>query len=280
MMATKPIFDDVEPWPVQQPNPRAVIGGNKPPLEEVIPAEFRAALLAERADFMTLMDNYLGAGDPNSEAYKEGAVQRAKVTNEETLGSCAKVINTLRAMEKHVSETHVAVKAPYLLGSNLCDAEKNALVGRINHGRDHVQGLMDDYANEQLRLQRIETARLAKERADELAAHAAEQRRLEDEARAKNAPAPTLAPPPPPLAPPPAAARQPYRTDGATVSMGTEWRSRVDNYTQAFKHVSADAGVRAAIDKAIQARVKATKGNNGKPLAGVTMSEVAKTSSR
>ncbi len=269
-MATKPIFDDVAPWPAQQSNPRAVIGDNKPPLEELIPAEFRAALLAERADFLTLMDNYLGAGDPNSEDFKEGAVHRARVTDEATLGSCGKVINALRAMEKHVSETHKTVKDPYLLGGRLVDAEKNALVGRIYAGRDRVQGLMDDYAAEQLRLQR---KREAEARAAELEA-ATERKRLEDLAR-ENGLTAALPPPPPP---PPPRAQAPVRTDGATVSLGTEWSGRVTDYTKAFRRVKDDAKVREAIDAAINRIVKASKGSIVIP--GVENVERAKTSSR
>ena len=49
-------------------------------------------------------------------------------------------IVALRAMEKHISDTHVAVKAPYLLGSRLCDTEKNQLIARIRQRFGGVSG--------------------------------------------------------------------------------------------------------------------------------------------
>jgi hypothetical protein len=270
-MTTKPIFDDIAPWPERKTAPSpAPIGHNKPPLEELIPVEFRAALLGERPDFLTLMDNYLGAGDPNSEDYKPGAVHRAKCTDEETLGNCGKVINTLRAILSHAEATHKAVKEPYLSGGRLVDAELNAIKGRVLAGRAIVQGLMDDYANEQLRLRRIEEARLAKEVADA----AAERKRLEDKARETGVFHEYVAPPVAAPLPVPA----PIRTDGATVSLGTEWYAIIDDYAKAFRHVKDDSKVREAIDAAIGKIVKASKANTNIP--GVRAMERAKTSSR
>lgn len=264
-MATKPIFDDVAPWPVQkqaEPNPRAVMGNNAPPPEEAIPAEFRAALLDGEPDFLQLVDDYLGVGDPNSEGYKEGAVHRAKADSEETLASCGKVINALRLMEKRISDTHTAIKAPYLLAGRLVDAEKNALVGRIAIGRNRVQGLMDAYAQAEFLKRKAEEQRRAEEQAV-----------LEKLATENNLEA--ALPPPPPPAPRPTA---PIRTDGATVSLGTEWVGTVTDYSKAFKKVKDDAKVKEAIDAAIKRIVKATKG--AVLIPGVTITEQAKTSAR
>ena len=46
---TKPVFDDVPEWPSQGPAPR---DHNRPPPEELIPLEFREALLSDRPDFL------------------------------------------------------------------------------------------------------------------------------------------------------------------------------------------------------------------------------------
>lgn len=240
------------------------IGHNKPPLEELIPQEFRTELLGEKADFFVILERYLGRGDPNAEDYVEGAVDRAKCTSEEELGRCGEVINALRKIDQIVTGVHKRVKDPYLTAGRLVDAEKNALVGRILAGRDRVQGKMNDYAFDQR-----EIARKAELQRQE------DRRRLEELARENNVEA--VLPPPPP--PPPKA--EPIRSDGgATVSLGTEWRSTVEDYVKAFKHVKNDAKVREAIDAAIQRLVKATKGNNDKPLAGVRMFEAAKVSAR
>ncbi len=90
---------------------------NRPPLEELIPLEFREELLRDKPDFLKLMDDYLGTDDA------EGAVHRAACANDDDLGKCGKLINALRAMEKRVGDTHVTVKAPYLQGGRLVDLE-------------------------------------------------------------------------------------------------------------------------------------------------------------
>ena len=91
-------------------------GHNRPPLEELIPLEFREEVQKINADAYQLMDDYLGTGDPETEDFKPGAVHRAACTDEESLGRCGRVINALRALEKVVADAHVAVKAPYLQG--------------------------------------------------------------------------------------------------------------------------------------------------------------------
>lgn len=267
-MATASMFPDVAPWPEAKAdeNPRAVIGNNEPPLEERIGAEFRDALLTERADFMTLLDQLLGkpGADPNSEDQSAlGSVHRARCDSDDTLGRCGELVKRLRACEGLVSAVHVTVKKPYLDAGRAVDAEKNALVARIGTGRNMVQGLMDDYANEQL----------AKRCAAEADA-AAQRAKLEALARENNVEA---ALPPPPA---PAPVRSgPVRSDGgATVSLGTEFVSTVTDYAKAFKKVKDDAKVREAIDAAIQRTVKAAKGKIEIP--GVTIAERAKTSAR
>lgn len=244
---------------------------NRPPLEELIPLEFREELLRDQPEFLKTMDLYLGAGDPDSEDYVEGSVYRAKCDDDDQLARCGKVIKALREMQARVDATHVAVKAPYLLGGRLVDAEKNALTGRIKVGRDLVQDMMDEYGAEQLRKQRAEEKRLADLRAEE----AAKQRALEAEAKANNAPPP---PRPQPAAIEPPRKMAPLRTDGAVVSIGTEWDCEIEDYAKAFKKVKDDAKVREAIEAAIKRIVKATKGATVIP--GVRQFERAKTSSR
>ncbi|NIJ18458.1 hypothetical protein FHS95_000127 [Sphingomonas naasensis] len=264
-MATASIFHDVAPWPEAKadPNPRAVIGGNVPPLEERIHAEFRDALLSERADFMTLLDQLLGKANPDPEKPEDfGSVHRAKCDNDETLGRCGELVKRLRACEGLVSAVHVTVKKPYLDAGRAVDAEKNALTARIGAGRARVQGLMDDYANEQLRLRREREAEEAAQRA-----------KLEQLARENNVEAAL-----PPAAPAPVRSA-PVRSDGgATVSLGTEHVATVTDYAKAFKKVKDDAKVREAIDAAIQRVVKAAKGKIEIP--GVDIAERAKTSAR
>jgi len=262
-MATK--FADVKPWPETkaEPNPRAVIGGNEPPLTERIPAEFREALLTERADFMAKLDDLLGKVNPDPEKPEDlGAVHRAVCKDEDTLGRCGTLRKALRSAEQLVEAVHVAVKRPYLEAGRAVDAEKNALMARIGAGRDRVQRLMDDYADEQLQERR-------KREAEALA----ERQKLEALAKEHNLEAAL-----PPVAPEPARTA-PIRSDGgATVSFGVEHISTVEDYAKAFKKVKDNAKVREAIDAAIQKLVKDAKGKIEIP--GVRIAERAKTSAR
>lgn len=261
MPIKKPIFDDVKPFPGEMLNPRAAIGDNKPPPEEVIPQEFRAALIGEKAEFYEVLDRYLGTGDPNFETYKPGVVDRAVCETDDQLGRCGDVVKALRAAGQLVTKVHNAVKEPYLFAGKLCDAEKNALVGRIAVGREKVESQMNAYVAEKRRQEREEQQRLADER-----------RKLEELARQNNVEAAL----PPPVAP---AKVKPVRSDGgATVSLGTEWLHETEDYALAFPTVMTDAKVREAIDAAIKRIVKATKG--AQEIPGVRVYEAIKTSAR
>lgn len=272
-MATqaKSMFPDVAPWPEKkaeveiEPNPRAVIGGNEPPLEERIAMEFREALLGERADFMVKLDQLLGKVNPDPENPEDlGSVHRAKCEDDVTLGKCGDLARSLRACVELVNSAHTVVKKPYWDAGKAVDAEKNALIGRIGTGQQIVKQLMDDYAQEQLRLRREKEAE-----------DAAELKRQQDEARenGEDAVAPAPAPAPAPVR------SEPIRSDGgSTVSMGGEHVATVVDYAKAFRKVKDNAKVREAIDAAIQKLVKETKGKVEIP--GVTITERAKTSAR
>lgn len=281
--ATKPVFDDVKPWPGENPasNPRAVMGDNKPPLEESIPAEFREALLSERADFYQKLDDLLGreADEANGIDAVEGALQRAKCATEDDYAKCGLLVKTLRACSQLVDRVHKSVKQPYLDAGRAVDAQKNALNTRIQAGMTAAETLQKEFVREQERLANIEREKAAE------AQREADARRAELEALAKEKGLEDALPPAPePTFTPetfnPLGLGSPVRTDGATVSAGKEWKSRVEDYSKAFKHVKNDAKVREAIDAAIQRHVKATKGNNGKPLSGVHMFEDVKVTNR
>lgn len=274
-MATKPVFPDVAPWPEAKAAP-APIGHNMPPLEERIPAEFRQALLEEQADFYQKLDDLLGKGGPNAEGYVTGSVDRAKCTNADELAKCGVLVNILRKAKQRVEKVHKEQKQPHLDAGRLVDQQKNALVTRFDNAGQYVEGLQRDYQREQNRLAEIERQKLLDEQRE------ADQRRADLEALAKdNGLEDALPPAPEPVFVPELPTRSaPIRTDGATVSTGMEWKSQVQDYAKAFKHVKTDAKVREAIDAAIQRHVKATKGNGGKELAGVRMFEDVRVNNR
>jgi len=253
------------PGETVDPNPRATIGNNEPPIEERIPLEFREALIELEADFFKVLETYVGVTDAETGEHKNGQVDIAKCANDVQLGKCGEVVNTLRKLGQRVEAAHKQVKEPYLLGGRLVDAERRALMSRIEDGGNRVQGLMNKYAAD-----KREEERKARVKAEE------ERCRLEELARENNLEA---ALPPVEAAPP--VKTEPVRSlGGATVSVSTEWQSEVTDYAKAFKHVKNDAKVREAIDAAIKRLVKATKGNNGKELAGVIMREGVKAGAR
>lgn len=256
-----PTFVGVKPWPQQEPNPRAQIGGNEPPLEERIHADFREALLSEKPDWEALLDRYLGKGDPESEGYVEGIVDRAAAFDDESVGKCGEVQKALRLALGIVNDVHKEQKKPHLEAGRLVDAEANALRTRINAGGQKVQTIMDDYAeSERLRKRRLQMIEGRKRQA------------LEDLAKEHNLEAalPEAAPPP---------KSEPIRSDGgATVSTSIDWNIEITDYTLAFEHVKNVAAVREAIDKAIKALNKTSKGKV--PLAGVIITERAKAQAR
>lgn len=267
-MATQPIFEDVKPWPMAaDTNPRAVIGGNQPPIEERIPAEFREALLEEKPHFLTVLEKYVGKGDPNSEGYVEGAAYRAKASDEETLARCGDLQSALRKAEAYISGVHTAQKAPFLLGGRLVDAEKNAFVGpggSITRARNHVQRVMDDY-----------TAKLINERRKSAADAEADRQRLLALAR-ENDIDETLVP----VAAAPKVAA-PIRSDaGSTISIGTRWEPRIIDFAKAYKKVKDDAKVKEVIEAAIKRLAKASGADGDTKWPGVEFTEVAKSSAR
>lgn len=285
-MATKPIFDDVKPWPSPS-EPLAPRDHNKPPLEEVIPLEFREELLRERPEFLAKLDQFVDAAD------------RAEAKDDETLGRCGDLVKGYRALIQHIDAAHKAVKQPYLDGGRLVDAEKNALTARVTAAKQKVEAIGNAFVAERNARIKAEQDRIAAEQraAAELAA-AAEREREEAEAvaiaaldsanteaerqaameqvqaataKAEEAMASAS------LAPAAAAKPEPVRSDaGATVSGKQEWKSEVTDFEVAFIAVSDNPKVREAIEKAVAQLVKAGK----REIAGVRIWPVAKANFR
>jgi len=247
---------------------RASIGHNAAPLEEMIPVEFRVALTEDRPDFLLKLAQVIDAAE------------RMSVTDDESLGKAGEFANLIRACEKHISNTHETVKAPYLLGSRLVDAEKRTFLARLDPVKQKVQFAMNDYMAEREAKRRAEEARIAAEQraaaeAAEAAARAAQQAEREAELAMLNAAnederiaaaerafiaadaamnameAASQAPAQPKRA-------EPVRSDaGATVSGKTVWNSEVQDYAKAFKMVRSNPKVQEAIAAAVSGLVRA-----------------------
>lgn len=253
------------PLPGESP---ASLGHNRAPLEELIPVEFRAALTEDRPDFLLKLDQVIDAAE------------RVNVTDDESLGKAGEFANLIRACEKHIGNAHETVKAPYLLGSRLVDAEKRAFLARLDPVKQKVQFAMNDYMAEREAKRRAEEARIAAEQraaaeAAEAAARAAQQAEREAELAMLNAAnederiaaaeraaiaadeamsameAASHAPAQPKKA-------EPVRSDaGATVSGKKVWNSKVEDAAKAFKAVKSDPKVIEAIEAAVARLVRA-----------------------
>lgn len=282
----KPAFDDVAEWPAPVPAVAAA-GHNRPPIEEVIPQEFREELLRDKPDFLQRFDDLIGAAE------------RAVATDEDSLGRCGNLVNAYRSCINHIDATHKAVKQPYLDGGRLVDAEKNALRLRVDDAKRRVEAISNAFVAKRDAEQKAERERLlAEQRKAAEAAAAAEREREEAERKAAEAiamadseaereearraadaaaaraeeamSAAALAPAMPDRL-------DPVRSDeGAVVSSKQEWCSEVEDYTKAIKHCRSDPKVREAIDASIKRLVKAGQ----RELAGVRIWPVAKASFR
>jgi hypothetical protein len=287
-MATNPIFDDVPAWPEQRsqaaPPPA---GHNRPPLDELIPQEFREALLADKPEFLKKLDALVDAAE------------RAKADDDETLGRCGDLVKSYRAIIAHVEATHKAVKAPYLEGGRLVDAERKAMLAPVEAAKAKVEAIGNAYVAKREAEAKAERARIeAEQRAAAEAAARAERERIEAEQAAARAAADAEseeereaaasaaaeaarraeeAQRAAALAPAAPAERTLIHSDaGATVGGKQEWLCEVEDYTKAMRHVRSDPKVKEAIDAAIKRLVRAGQ----RELTGVRIWPVAKANFR
>lgn len=283
-MATK--FADVPAWPEPKSSPPPA-GHNRPPLDELIPAEFREELLREQPEFLLRLDDLIGSAS------------RAQATNDDELGRCGNLVNAYRKALAHVGNVHKVVKQPYLDGGRLVDAEKNVLVERIEAAKRKVEHIGDVYVADKRAKEEAERKRIeAEQRAAAIEAARAEQAARDAEEAAARAAADATTDAEREAAQADAARKQaeaeeamaaaalaaaaptkaePVRSDeGATVSGKQEWKSEVTDYEVAFMAVADDEKVREAIDKAIARRVKA----GSRKIEGVRVWPVAKANFR
>lgn len=284
----KPVFPDVPEWPEAKAEPSpAHIGHNKPPLEEIIPEEFRAELLRHRPDFLTRLDQSVDAAD------------RAEAVDDESLGRCGDLVKLYRTIIQHVEETHKAVKQPYLDSGRLVDAEKNSLLTKVSAAKQKVESIGNAFVAKRKREIEAENARIAAiQRAAAERAAAADRAREQAEQKAERAAAAATndaerkaaadmaeaaaqaakeSMSDAALAPSAPTKVEPVRSDsGATVSSKQEHKSEVIDYTLAFIAVEDNAKVREAIDKAVAGLVRAGK----RKIEGVRIWPVAKANYR
>lgn len=256
-----PMFEGVKPMPgTNLANPRAVIGDNKPPLDEEARQAFRERMLEKKPDYQQRLDDL------------EGAADRCAVVDQETAGKAGDLVKQIRAMIGLVSDTHTVVKAPYLAAGRAVDECKKGLEARLDKAKRTVEGKQTQFLREEEARQSAERRRLQ--------AIAEQEAREREEAERKAEPQsnPDMEPVPLPVMP---AARiepaEPIKSDfGTTVSGQKVWECEVEDYLVAFMSVSDNEKVREAIDKAIKGMVR----GGMRKIEGVRIFQAIKASNR
>lgn len=226
-------------------NPRAIVGGNRPPIDQLA-----------RSDFDEAIDSHDGLRARIAQLVDSST--RAVATTDEEAGRCAELIRQMGAAEKVVDDERVKVKAPYLAAGRSVDEAAKSLVGPLTQAKDGVRHTANGYLREKQRREDAERQRIA--------AEAAQRQRAEAErAAAENrAPEPVAAPPPPPAEP----AR--VRSDfGAVASARKVKVATIDDWPKAFKAVKTVPAVQEAVQKAINGLVRAGQVN----IPGVTITD-------
>jgi cell division septum initiation protein DivIVA len=259
-----------------EPNPRATIGGNMPPLEESILMDFDSAL-RDREGLLARID-----------AMEAKADAVTPCDNDETAGRMGDFIKMTAAAAKAVEEEREKLNRPLLTAQRALKGRADHYVGRAQAAGVKVRAHLDAYLADKERKRRAEEARLAEierqaeaERQRVLREAEAEARRvaeaerqrlqaIEDERAAAEAReakavevevAPVFVPEPEPVFNTAAPEKAPLRGDyGTAVSTVETWHVEVQNVRQVPDAYLKHPTVIEALEKVIRPMVR---GKNG-----------------
>lgn len=265
------------PRPVEtEANPRAVMGGNHPPLDEMIVAEFLEGL-GSKEGFMERLDKLAEKGADPSDC-----------TNDDMAGKYGDFIKMCGAATKAIEAERENHNRPILIAQRSLKARADALAHPVQIASDRVRGKLNAYLAEQEAKRRAEAARIAEENrkaeaarqaqieeANRKAAEAAEAERqrlqsIEDEkalAAGREAekvevePEPVVVPEPEPVFVAAAPAKAPLRGDyGTAVSTVETWDVKVENIRQVPDAYLKHPTVIEALEKVIRPLVRGKTG--------------------
>lgn len=265
------------PRPVAtEPNPRATIGGNTPPLEESILMDFDSAL-RDREGLLARIDQMEAKADAATPC-----------DNDETAGRMGDFIKMAAAAAKAVEEEREKLNRPLLTAQRALKGRADHYSGRAQAAGAKVRVHLDAYLADKERKRRAEEARLAEierqaeaERQRVLREAEAEARRvaeaerqrlqaIEDERAAAEAreakavevaPQPVFVPEPEPVFNTTAPEKAPLRGDyGTAVSTVETWHVEVQNVRQVPDAYLRHPTVIEALEKVIRPMVR---GKNG-----------------
>lgn len=218
-----------------EPNDRAVIGGNNPPLDESIIADFLEALRnCDGQDLTQRVDNLIARAEATTECKDADAAGR--------LGDG---IAMMRALAQAIEAEREKLNRPLLTAQRALKAKADSFTERLNTASARLRMLINAWQNE-------ENKRLAAERAaaDE-AARAAQRAALQAAADAPHGAAPEVVVTPAVVEAP--VARGDY---GAKVGSQTVWKHEILSVRQLPDSILKHAKVVEAIDKVIAAQVR------------------------
>lgn len=269
-------FNDVKPWPKADPNPRAAIGGNNPPIEESIVLDFEEALRSREGLIERIAAMEDKAADPKP------------CTNADTAGRYGDFIKMTGAAVKVIEEEREKLNRPLLTAQRSLKAKADSYSARAAAAGAKVRAQLDVYLADQEKKRRAEAARIAEEErkaeaerqriiaeANRKAAEAAEAERqrlqkIEDDRAAAEAreaavvevaPEPVFVPEPEPVFASSAPTKGPIRGDyGTAVSTIETWDVEVLNIRQVPDAYLKHPTVLEALEKVIRPQVR---GKNG-----------------
>lgn len=267
---TNPHFPDAKPFP--EANPRAVIGGNEPPLEDRIVIQFDEALAA--AGLTTRIDALVAKGaDPKD------------CPDNETAGRYGDYIKLTGAAIKAIEEQREVLNRPLLTAQRNLKGRADSFAARLKESTDRVRAKLDTFMaaerqrarEEEARQERIRQAAIEAAEAEAKRQRAEEAKRRADEAAAA-APAgelPLTAEPEPEPAPLPVfefatvkveapVARGDY---GARVGSKKVWKFSIPSIRKLPDAVLKHEKVLAAIDQVVGAQVR----GGARKITGVTI---------
>lgn len=225
----------------------SMMGHNRPPVDQQAVADFNDAI-----------DGHDGLRKRISDLV--GSSDRAFATDDDSAGRCAELIRQMAACEKLVDGERVAVKAPYLDAGRRIDDAAKTLVHRLGVAKSNVRTKTEAYMREKLAKEQAERRRIEEaQRAEREAAEAAARAEAALAAEQNRAPDPEI------MEAPIAVAARPVETSPSQVrsDMGALASARkvkvaiVTDWTKAFKSVRNVPAVQEAVQKAINALVRA-----------------------
>jgi len=244
--APRPVEDSQEPA-----NPRAVMGDNRPPIEE-----------QGLADFNDAIDKHAGLRQRINDLL--GSSERAKATNDEEAGRCAELIRQMAAVEGVVESERKAVKEPYLNAGRKIDDAAKTFIGKVSTAKANVRSMTETYMRDKAAKEAAELRRLEEKQRREREALEAKAREEAAKAAEENRePDPEVMEAPISVSARPVAqeATQVRSDFGAMASTRKVKVAIITDWAKAFKAVKSVPAVQEAVQKAVNALVRAGQTN-------------------